>query len=254
MSYEAHPFADQFPMMSDGDLKRLADDIAENGLKEWGVIHEGMILDGRNRNKACEMAGVEMQWGEVTQEEIDADFDPLAYVVSLNLHRRQLTNNQRAVIAGRLATMKRGGDHTSDESNSPNGELLSRDDAAALLQVTPRSVDRAKSIIKNASADVVKSVESNELPLSTADKLAKAVPDKREQSSLIKQGPKAVREHLKQITAAERPADEKPNRARKNLSEIVSAFRRSETKADDLRVLIEELDPSFKALIKEWLS
>jgi hypothetical protein len=56
---ECHPLADLFPMMPDADLALLAEDIKANGLFDPIVTFEGQILDGRNRPKACQMAGVD---------------------------------------------------------------------------------------------------------------------------------------------------------------------------------------------------
>ena len=55
---EAHSAAAMFPMMSADELQALAADIEAHGLVEPVVLFEGKILDGRNRVKACELAGV----------------------------------------------------------------------------------------------------------------------------------------------------------------------------------------------------
>jgi ParB-like chromosome segregation protein Spo0J len=49
----AHPVTDLFPTLPDEELKDLAADIAERGL-----LHP-IVLDGRNRYAACQLAGVE---------------------------------------------------------------------------------------------------------------------------------------------------------------------------------------------------
>jgi len=49
-------------------------DIKENGLVEFIVLHEGKILDGRNRYNACNDAGVEPKFVEYEGE--DACFQP----------------------------------------------------------------------------------------------------------------------------------------------------------------------------------
>ncbi len=89
-----HPAANIFPMMTGADFDALVADIAEHGQREAIVMYDGMILDGRNRYRACERIGL----APVTRE-WEGGASAVEYVVSLNLHRRHLDNTQRAVIA-----------------------------------------------------------------------------------------------------------------------------------------------------------
>ncbi len=93
---EFHPIANIFPMLSADELADLAADIKAHGLLAPVVIFEGKILDGRNRFKACGMAGVEPRF------EHFSGGDPLAFVVSVNLRRRHLTREQRDEVIRRL--------------------------------------------------------------------------------------------------------------------------------------------------------
>ena len=55
-----HPIADLFPMMTDDELANLAADIKANGLIHPIVVDkDGLVIDGRNRDRACEIAGIE---------------------------------------------------------------------------------------------------------------------------------------------------------------------------------------------------
>jgi ParB-like chromosome segregation protein Spo0J len=55
-----HPIADLFPMMTDEELANLAADIKANGLIHPLVVDKnGLLIDGRNRDKACQLAGIE---------------------------------------------------------------------------------------------------------------------------------------------------------------------------------------------------
>jgi len=55
--YEGHPLASLFPPMEGEEFDKLVADIRDNGLQQMIVLHDGMILDGRNRYRACKVAG-----------------------------------------------------------------------------------------------------------------------------------------------------------------------------------------------------
>jgi hypothetical protein len=104
----SHPLARIFPLLDGKPLEELVDDIRINGLREPIVLHEGKILDGRNRDRARIEAGVEPRY------ETYSGSDPLAYVVSLNLKRRHLDESQHAMVAARIARLPKGANqHTS---------------------------------------------------------------------------------------------------------------------------------------------
>ncbi len=58
-AWTVHPYALLFPLLDDVEFARLVANIRENGLIEaiW-LDRDGRILDGRNRLRACEAAGV----------------------------------------------------------------------------------------------------------------------------------------------------------------------------------------------------
>lgn len=86
-----HPAADAFPMMDASRLDELKADIAANGQREQITLCDGMILDGRNRYRACIELGIEPE----TREYIG---DPWAFAWSLNGARRDLESTVRALI------------------------------------------------------------------------------------------------------------------------------------------------------------
>jgi ParB-like chromosome segregation protein Spo0J len=99
-------------MMSDDELAELAADIKANGLREPIWVHDGRIIDGRNRYLACKRAGIEPRFKVYPGD----DKGILPFVLSLNLHRRHLNESQRAAVAARVANIQHGGDRRSDPS------------------------------------------------------------------------------------------------------------------------------------------
>lgn len=97
-SMQSHPAAALLPMMSENDLADLADDIRKHGQRVPITLLDGKILDGRNRWRACEMAGVEPH----TVDWDDEGGSPVLWVLSVNVKRRHLTESQRAMIAAEM--------------------------------------------------------------------------------------------------------------------------------------------------------
>lgn len=101
-----HPHADIFPLMEGAAFDALVADIKANGLQQEIVLHEGMILDGRNRYRACLAAGCEETTilGRFHARDLcpEVDGDPAAYVLSANIHRRHLTAEQKRELIAKL--------------------------------------------------------------------------------------------------------------------------------------------------------
>lgn len=184
---EHHEYASLFPMLPDAELQALAEDIKANGLQTPITTLDDKILDGRNRHRACEIAGVFPNYQRFVGK------DPLAFVISHNLHRRHLDESQRAVIAKKLTNMKPG--RPSGE-NPPKGGV-STADAAEMLNTSVRSVQRAARVLENGSTDLQKAVEDGDIPLTPAEVVSRL--PKEEQDALVEQGPDAVKAKAKEI-------------------------------------------------------
>ena len=59
--YAFHAFASIFPLLPESELSALADDIRKNELREPAYLYDGKVLDGRNRARACIIAGVPLR-------------------------------------------------------------------------------------------------------------------------------------------------------------------------------------------------
>lgn len=154
---DCHPSTSLFPMMADCELAELARDISEHGLIEPVVTLAGQVLDGRNRLRACELASVEPRFEEWT-----GAGSPTAWVISKNLHRRHLSESQRAMIAARLANL------TNGQRASQICEGVPQQEAARLLNVSPRSVSDAHRVVARGVPELVGAVERDEIAVSAA--------------------------------------------------------------------------------------
>jgi hypothetical protein len=156
------------PKSSSPRLRRVAfdslvADIRANGLREPITLYDGMVLDGRNRYRACEAARIEPRFFE-----FDGD-DPLGFVLSLNLQRRHLSEPQRAMVAAEIATLGRGA-----PKKSATWRNISQPKAAKRLNVSGRSLQRAAVVRNHAIPELAAAVRADQIPLAIAEKLARA--------------------------------------------------------------------------------
>jgi hypothetical protein len=143
-----HPAARLFPDLSQSRYAALKEDIQINGVREpiW-IDYKGRILDGRHRLRAAH------ETGKTCTTYIYDDPDPLGFVVSLNFHRRHLTNRERAEIAAKIENFGHGGNRRARSRKMPSGSLKrTRAEAAKLMNVSARSVARAKARQKTGAS------------------------------------------------------------------------------------------------------
>lgn len=179
-----HPLADIFPLIEGHDFDELVADIRAHGLREPIVLLEGKILDGRNRYRACRAAGIlpeSLDELTVTQLRLFRHHVPidapspsrdelLAFVLSKNLHRRQLNESQRGMVAAKIANLKVG-DNQYGAANLPDHkESVSQATAAKIVNVSERTVRDAVVVEQQAAPELKAAVEQGHLAVSVAAK------------------------------------------------------------------------------------
>jgi ParB-like nuclease family protein len=148
-----HPIADLFPMLAEDELRELAADIKQRGqLQPIMLDEEGRILDGRNRNAACNLAGVE-PWFETYSGD-----DPDGYALSVNVNRREMTKGQKAMVIV-----------LADDLYN----LYSQSKLASDTGIPQPRFSEANTILRFAR-ELATDVIAGETPLSEAFKVAKA--------------------------------------------------------------------------------
>ena len=187
---KAHPAAELFPLMDGDEFDALVSDIATHGLLSPIVVHDGRILDGRNRWRACEVATVDprtAEWQSVNGQ------SPTDFVVSANLLRRQLTKDQAACVAVGLVPLfaaeakerqTAAGAHGKEggrgKAKNPPGNPAprvsdpaprARDEAGAAVGVSGRKVGEAMQLQAKAP-ELFARVKANEMTMAEAKREA----------------------------------------------------------------------------------
>src|SRR5215469_13953517 len=93
--YRVHPIASMFPLLKDEEYKKFRDDISIHGQIEPIIVQGDLLLDGRNRLRAC----LDLNREPKVEEFEDADYGAiLRCIVSKNIYRRHLTVDQQVMI------------------------------------------------------------------------------------------------------------------------------------------------------------
>ena len=85
-----HELATIFPSMNDEEFSALKADITQHGIHQPIAVWQGSVIDGRNRYLAALEMGIEPPF-----RYLEDDIDPLDFVVSANMSRRNLDKSQR---------------------------------------------------------------------------------------------------------------------------------------------------------------
>jgi len=158
---QIHPLAALFPMLAPDDLQSLADDIKENGLRNPIVVDaDGVLIDGRNRAKACDMAGVGPTF--TVLQGVDRE----AFIWSVNAKRRQMTKSQIAMVAAMGLTL--------DAKARPMGGVDEGKAKAAKAAGISASLLSQGLLVRQHAADLAQSIIIGLTPLHVAYEQAKA--------------------------------------------------------------------------------
>lgn len=161
--YELHPLCTLFPRLEGNEFESLCSDILANGLRNPIVLHDGMILDGGNRYRACIEAGIEPEFIEFKGDNI------VSFVLSSNLHRRHLSAGQQAAIVasaqdwGKAQT--HGGNRTDDQVATLPLETIA--DRAAQSGASVRTQRMADKVAKT-DPELAKQVAHGKISLPQA--------------------------------------------------------------------------------------
>ncbi|MBV6695538.1 ParB N-terminal domain-containing protein [Kitasatospora aureofaciens] len=124
-------------MLDEDELLALAEDIKANG-QYYPIMLDslGRVLDGRNRLRACEIAGVEPQFATY------GGSTPVAYALRVNIRRRNLTKGQSAMVAAKACS-------DSELEGCSKSELTARS-ISEQIGVSLGLVGQAMTVVRHA--------------------------------------------------------------------------------------------------------
>ena len=176
--YRIHPAANEFPRMPKPEFDELKADIKEHGIRLPILVNKkkDTILDGRNRIMAAH--DLKLADKEVPLEVFTGnDGDEVSEIVSRNIMRRNLTDDQRVSLLAKLLgksleeeARKRPG-KTSGLKSTRSGRT--QDIIAAQAKVGTYKARSALAVAKHAPGDLDRVIEGKE-KLSEAKKKARA--------------------------------------------------------------------------------
>lgn len=191
---DLHPACEALPELTPERFAELVDSIREHGLEDPIVLHEGKVLDGRHRLRACAEAGVEPRF-----EEWDGRGETPVGFIALKQIRRDMTASQRAAWAAEYVlddeeanARERQGARTDLQPPGNRSEKSrpeeAREKAAERAGVNPRYVSDAKRIREKDEA-LFDQVKTGEISLpeagrrsALAEKIEAFPDDEREQA------------------------------------------------------------------------
>ncbi len=155
MTLTQHPLSAAFPALEENRMEELVKSIRENGLRNPGILFDGMVLDGWHRYQACDKCGIEFIATEFTGD------DPVAFVIDCNLQRRQLTASQRGQAIVSVMEWKPTGRPTATVDNEDDigkevaSNHLSNAQMADLAGVGKSTIKYAKAAHEAGLGDAV---------------------------------------------------------------------------------------------------
>jgi hypothetical protein len=206
-----------FPEAKQEDYQRLRQDIEANGYDESQpiMLYQGDILDGWNRQKACDELGVSARYQHFDGDDEEA----IAYMMRTN-KRRNLNSGQWACISQeaedlikaireqvekdrrkkQAEQLKKTHAGVSDKKLSKTSDEHKEKTATKTAELfnTNRTYVNQAAKLKKEAPEVFKQVKAGTLRMTDAAKAVKAIPkddwrpDERERQSLCKGGQAVV--------------------------------------------------------------
>jgi ParB-like chromosome segregation protein Spo0J len=223
-------FKGLIPPLTNDEYLTLKESIKADGCRDPLIVWKGqyIILDGHHRHKICNELGLPFK---ITEIEFLNRTEVKIWMIKNQRGRRNLDESQKAMLAVQLEALygeqakERMGTRTDLGQNLDQSEAgRSADKAANDVGVSHQTVSFAKKVVNKGIPDLKKMVESGDIAVSTAARVASNPPEVQEK--IVEKAVTQIQEGNKpRITAIiremasgtpEKDADELLEKFRKN--------------------------------------
>lgn len=188
-------FRDLIPPLTPDEREGLEADILCDGcldrLKIWHTEEGDVLIDGHNRKEICDRHGFPYETESIPG--LESRDDVKKWIIQHQRHRRNLNETQRAMLAGMLADVERGGGRGNQYTG---GKVqicaLTQDKVAEQFNVSRRSVQHARKVHERGIPELTRLVTAGKASVSAAAEVAR-LPQER-QREIVAGGPEAVQE------------------------------------------------------------
>lgn len=162
---------EQLIPINENDLANLTESMKETG---FDVLHpvciwreENILIDGHTRRQAAIKAGLTEIY--CYKKSFPDEKSALEYAIQEQLRRRNIDDAGKIILIEKLDQIKRKGRpsaNTEKETNEPKGK--SSEILAQTLGISASTVERARSVLKNADEETKQAVRSGEITINKA--------------------------------------------------------------------------------------
>lgn len=192
MGYHTHWLADCWPILPKKELDALAEDIKTRGLKHPIILTrtgtEDLILDGRNRAMACEIAGVDPVFIHFQGDEEEL----LKEVLTQNQHTRKTTASQSAIAVAKMyqgllrrgrpkqSTRRKAKNDAARQKKGPVGPFSNLAEIAKNHGIGERTLKRANAVLEHGTDALAEAVREGKVDLRATDRILKLDHEKQD--------------------------------------------------------------------------
>jgi hypothetical protein len=185
-----HPAADEFPMLEGRAYDDFRDDVKAHGQREKIELLGNQVIDGRNRLRALMDLKIEPQFVQYKGT------DPVGEVISRNINRRHLTDDQRVAIVAKLRAPEITADAAKNKTAIVAGKRAPAKGEASkrLAKEAKVSGSKGRTALETAkhAPGALEEVIAGKTKLAVANKKAKAAKAEKEKAAGKVKKPKPV--------------------------------------------------------------